>query len=683
MRIVVLAGGIGGARFLLGVRSLAAQVGAEVTAVVNVGDDVTMHGLRICPDLDSVMYTLGGGSDTERGWGRAGETWTVKAELAAYGAEPTWFGLGDKDVATHLVRTRMLDAGYPLSAVTEALCHRWQLGIRLLPATDERLETHVVTEGRAIHFQEWWIRYRAQVPTERFVFVGADAAKPAPGVLEALAAADLVLVAPSNPVVSITPILAVAALEGRARGRAGAGGRRLPGDRRGAGARDGRRLPRGHRGAVHGGRGRCALRRALGRRPARRLAGGDRGRGYVGGRGDRGRRAAVDDRRINNRCDGTSGSGCRGCGVVTGPVAGKATVAGLEVLPVNGIGDVRPGDDLAALIAGAAPWLVDGDVLVVTSKIVSKAEGRLVPVATSGPQREADRAAALAGETARVVATRGSTRIVQTKHGFVLASAGIDASNVDRAQLVLLPVDPDASARALRTELRERYALDVAVIVSDTMGRPWRNGLTDVALGAAGIGALRDYRGAVDAYGNELHLTQMAVVDELCAAAELVKGKYDQVPVAVVRGLAATGAPDGPGAAVLVRSSSADLFSLGTAEAVALGRRLSARIEDAPAFVPHAPVPLAELLEFVGSASLRPVPASAEAPGAELVAVVAEPGPVAAAEAGVAGYRLRVAASVQGLVSAALPVPPELALELAPGQVVVALLAIGHPAAEA
>ena len=147
MRIVVLAGGIGGARFLLGVRAWARRHdGAEVTAVVNVGDDVTLHGLRICPDLDSVMYTLGGGADPERGWGRAGETWTVKEELAAYGAEPTWFGLGDQDVATHLVRTRMLDAGYPLSAVTEALCARWQPGVTLLPATDDRLETHVVVD---------------------------------------------------------------------------------------------------------------------------------------------------------------------------------------------------------------------------------------------------------------------------------------------------------------------------------------------------------------------------------------------------------------------------------------------------------------------------------------------------------------------------------------------------------
>jgi LPPG:FO 2-phospho-L-lactate transferase len=213
MRIVVLAGGIGGARFLLGVRTYAHQAGASVTAVVNVGDDVTLHGLRICPDLDSVMYTLGGGSDPERGWGRANETWSVKEELTAYGAEPTWFGLGDRDVATHLVRTRMLDAGYPLSAVTEALCARWQPGVRMLPATDDRLETHVVVAERgAIHFQEWWVRYHGELPAQRFVFVGADVAKPAAGVLEALAEADVVLLAPSNPVVSIAPVLAVAGL---------------------------------------------------------------------------------------------------------------------------------------------------------------------------------------------------------------------------------------------------------------------------------------------------------------------------------------------------------------------------------------------------------------------------------------------------------------------------------------
>lgn len=219
MRIVVLAGGIGGARFLLGVRALAREAGDqghEVTAVVNVGDDVTLHGLRICPDLDSVMYTLGGGADSERGWGRAEETWTVKEELAAYGAQPTWFGLGDRDIATHLVRTRMLGAGYPLSAVTEALCARWQPGVRLVPATDDRIETHVVVAGeggeQALHFQEWWVRYRGELAARRFVFTGAETATPAAGVLDALAAADVVLLAPSNPVVSIAPILAVASL---------------------------------------------------------------------------------------------------------------------------------------------------------------------------------------------------------------------------------------------------------------------------------------------------------------------------------------------------------------------------------------------------------------------------------------------------------------------------------------
>jgi LPPG:FO 2-phospho-L-lactate transferase len=216
MRIVVLAGGIGGARFLLGVRAWARRHQATVTAVVNIGDDVTLHGLRICPDLDSVMYTLGGGADPDRGWGRVGETWTVKEELAAYGAEPTWFGLGDKDVATHLVRTRMLAAGFPLSEVTEALCARWQPGIALLPASDDRVETHVVVNTgdadepeSAIHFQEWWIRHRGELPASRFVFVGAESAKPAAGVLDALAAADVVLLAPSNPVVSVAPVLAI------------------------------------------------------------------------------------------------------------------------------------------------------------------------------------------------------------------------------------------------------------------------------------------------------------------------------------------------------------------------------------------------------------------------------------------------------------------------------------------
>ena len=215
-RIVVLAGGIGGARFLRGLTSAVPE--AEITVIGNTGDDIHLFGLRICPDLDTVMYTLGGGIHEQQGWGRADETFTVKEELAAYGAEPTWFGLGDRDIATHLVRTTMLNAGYPLSAVTEALCARWQPGVRLLPATDDRMETHVVVEDGAIHFQEWWIRHRAALPAQRFVFIGADQAKPAPGVLDALGSADVVMIAPSNPVVSIGPILAISGIAEAVRG---------------------------------------------------------------------------------------------------------------------------------------------------------------------------------------------------------------------------------------------------------------------------------------------------------------------------------------------------------------------------------------------------------------------------------------------------------------------------------
>ena len=252
---------------------------------------------------------------------------------------------------------------------------------------------------------------------------------------------------------------------------------------------------------------------------------------------------------------------------------------GLEVMPVRGMGDVTAGDDLAEMITSAAPWLRDGDVLVVTSKIVSKAEGRLVDVPADGPEREAAREEILAAETARVVARRGPTAIVQTHHGFVMAAAGIDASNVDKTHLVLLPADPDASARALRAALRDR-GLHVGVIVSDTMGRAWRNGLTDVALGAAGIEPFRDHRGEIDPYGNELQLTEMAVIDELAGAGELVKGKCDQVPVAVVRGYPGAGTAATDGAKVLLRDAASDMFSLGTAEARAAGLRDAATLSD-------------------------------------------------------------------------------------------------------
>jgi LPPG:FO 2-phospho-L-lactate transferase len=241
VKVTVLVGGVGGARFLLGTQQylgLGQFAGTatgpegehELTAVVNVGDDAWMHGVRICPDLDTCMYTLGGGIDPERGWGHANETWHAKEELAAYGVQPDWFGLGDRDLATHLVRSQMLRAGYPLSQVTEALCARWQPGARLLPATDDRSETHVVVTDpepeaaedsrRAIHFQEWWVRYHAQIPTHGFAFVGADKATAGPGVVEAITDADVVLLAPSNPVVSIGAILAVPGIRGALRSTA-------------------------------------------------------------------------------------------------------------------------------------------------------------------------------------------------------------------------------------------------------------------------------------------------------------------------------------------------------------------------------------------------------------------------------------------------------------------------------
>ena len=211
MRIVALAGGIGGARFLRGL--LRAVPDVELTVVVNTGDDTTMYGLRICPDLDTVMYTLGGGIDDERGWGRQDETWNARDELLAYGVPTAWFGLGDRDLATHLVRRQMLDAGFPLSQVTAALCERWRPGAVLLPMSDDRVETHVVVDlpdgRRAIHFQEWWIKHHAALPAHSIVAVGADEAAPAPGVLEAIEAADVVLLPPSNPVVSIGTCLQV------------------------------------------------------------------------------------------------------------------------------------------------------------------------------------------------------------------------------------------------------------------------------------------------------------------------------------------------------------------------------------------------------------------------------------------------------------------------------------------
>jgi LPPG:FO 2-phospho-L-lactate transferase len=232
MRITALAGGVGGARFLRGLRAhLDASPDddlrdADITVIGNTGDDITLFGLRICPDLDTVMYTLGGGVDEAQGWGRESDPHVVQEELAAYGVQPQWFGLGDRDFATHIARSQLLDLGYPLSQVTDVLCTRWRLPdrrFRLIPMSDDPVETHVVIDGedgepRAIHFQEWWVRLRAAVPARQIVAVGIDQSTAGPGVLQAIRDADVVLLPPSNPVVSIGIILGVPEIRETLRG---------------------------------------------------------------------------------------------------------------------------------------------------------------------------------------------------------------------------------------------------------------------------------------------------------------------------------------------------------------------------------------------------------------------------------------------------------------------------------
>ncbi|MEU3173911.1 coenzyme F420-0:L-glutamate ligase [Streptomyces sp. NPDC007000] len=245
------------------------------------------------------------------------------------------------------------------------------------------------------------------------------------------------------------------------------------------------------------------------------------------------------------------------------PAGGAASSGGYRVWAVAGLPEVRQGDDLAKLIAAAEPGLADGDVLLVTSKIVSKTEGRL--------REAADREAAIDAETVRVVARRGPLRIVENRQGLVMAAAGVDASNTPAGTVLLLPEDPDASARAIREGLRDTLGVTVGVLVTDTFGRPWRAGLTDVAIGAAGVHVLDDLRGGTDAYGNPLGATVVATADELAAAGDLVKGKAAGLPVAVVRGLSALVTADGEhggGARAVVRDSRDDMFRLGTSEAV-------------------------------------------------------------------------------------------------------------------
>jgi dehydro coenzyme F420 reductase / coenzyme F420-0:L-glutamate ligase / coenzyme F420-1:gamma-L-glutamate ligase len=276
----------------------------------------------------------------------------------------------------------------------------------------------------------------------------------------------------------------------------------------------------------------------------------------------------------------------------------------IEILPVEGLPEFRPGDDLSGAIADAARWLRSGDIVVVTSKVVSKVEGRLVRVPTDPEERDRIRRRLVFDESVRIIARRMRTLITENHLGIVQAASGVDASNVAGDELALLPADPDASAMALRWGLRDRLGVEVAVVVTDTMGRAWRVGQTDVAIGSSGLRVLHGYRGEIDRYGNELAVTEIAVADEVAGAADLVKGKLGATPVAVVRGLA-IGDSDSR-ARDLVRPVDEDLFRLGTEEAIALGRREAA--------LPPVPVrsftqePVAEESLRQAVAVLGPVP---------------------------------------------------------------------------
>ncbi|MGB3483077.1 MAG: coenzyme F420-0:L-glutamate ligase [Mycobacterium sp.] len=289
---------------------------------------------------------------------------------------------------------------------------------------------------------------------------------------------------------------------------------------------------------------------------------------------------------------------------MSNPEHGSA--AAIEILPVTGLPEFRPGDDLVAALAAAAPWLRTGDVLVVTSKVLSKCEGRIVAAPSDPEERDTLRRKLIDAEAVRVLARKGRTLITENKLGLIQAAAGVDGSNIGTTELALLPEDPDGSAANLRAGLAERLGVDVAVVITDTMGRAWRTGQIDAAIGAAGLPVLHGYAGAVDRHGNELLVTEVAVADEIAAAADLVKGKLTGIPVAVVRGLQFD--DDGSTGRDLLRPGEDDLFWLGTAESIEMGRRQAQLLRRSVREFAAEPVPAHLIEEAAAEALTAPAP---------------------------------------------------------------------------